>query len=68
MSRDPSCAPRTFGGWICPDCGELNDRSAAYLCEGYECTRHREREEMRRAVIERIESLSPAERRARLAR
>jgi hypothetical protein len=32
MTRDPSCAPRTFGGWTCPDCGALNERDDA-SCE-----------------------------------
>ena len=29
MSRDPSCAQRTFGGWFCPDCGALNEAGDA---------------------------------------
>lgn len=63
MSRDPSFAPRNFGGWRC-DCGILNDAEDA-TCE---CERESERREaMRRAAIARMESLSPAERRTRLA-
>jgi hypothetical protein len=63
MARDPSMSPRNFGGWRC-DCGILNDACDA-TCE---CERIAERREaIRRAAIARMESLSPAERRARLA-
>jgi hypothetical protein len=64
MSRDPSMSPRNFNGWRCDDCGALNESCDA-TCE---CDREAERREaIRRAAIARMESLSPAERRARLA-
>jgi hypothetical protein len=63
MSRDHSMSLRNFGGWRC-DCGILNDACDA-TCE---CDRIAERREsIRRAAIARMGSLSPAERRARLA-
>ena len=63
MARDPSCAPRNFGGWRCDDCGALNDACDA-TCE---CERAGQLQEaMRRAIIARMDNLSPAERRARL--
>jgi hypothetical protein len=37
--RDPSCAPRTFGGWTCPDCGAINEASD-FTCD----CRHPDRE------------------------
>lgn len=65
MTSDPSCAPLRFGGWICDDCGTLNDAEDA-SCE---CEREAERrEDMRRAIIAWLENLSPAERRTRLVR
>src|ERR1700687_1573144 len=63
--RDSSCAPCTYGGWVCQDCGVLNDAEDA-TCE-CECADIR-REETRRTIIGRLENLSPQERRARLTR
>ena len=64
MARDPSFAPRNFGGWHCDDCGALNDSCDA-TCE---CERRAQlKEAMRHAIIGRLDNLSPAERRARLA-
>jgi hypothetical protein len=61
MARDPSYALRNFNGWRC-DCGLLNDACDA-TCE---CERASQLQEaMRRAIIGRLDNLSPAERRAR---